>query len=77
MEMYPGQHAFEDLMSRAEPTPGDRFFLVDLAAELHINEADLGYFAWQHLGDEDYQPESGMLSEQGAELLRTFLSKDV
>ncbi len=76
MDTYPGQHAFEDLITRAEPTPSGQIYLSDIAAELHMSEADLGYFAWQHLSDEDYSPEGGTVSPDGAEALRTFLLKD-
>lgn len=76
MDTYPGQHAFEDLMERAEPSANGRIYLADIAAELHISEAELGYFAYTHLGDEDYNPMAGTLSEDGAEALRTFLGRE-
>ncbi len=76
METYPGQHAFEDLMARSEPTPSGQIYLSDIAVELRMSEADLGYFAWQHLTDDNYSAESGTVSPDGAEALRTFLSKD-
>lgn len=77
MENYPGQHAFEDLMARSEPDTSGRVYLADLAAELHISEAELGHFAWKHLSDENFNAYAGTVSEEGAEALRTFLSKEV
>ena len=76
MDNYPGQHEFEDLMSRSTPTPSGRVYLVDIAAELHMSEADLGFFAYEHLSDSDYEIESGTLTEDGADALRTWLSKE-
>ncbi len=67
--------AYEDLMLRSEPTTNGRVYLSDVAIELRMSEADLGYFAYTHLSDADYNPHAGTLSEDGAEALRTFLSR--
>ncbi len=58
------------------PTRNGRIYLSDIAAEVHISEADLGFFAYTHLSDEDYNPFAGTLSEDGASALRTFINPE-
>ncbi len=58
------------------PSENGRVYLADLCAELHVSEAELGYFAYTHLSDADYNPHAGTLSEDGAEALRTFIQPE-
>lgn len=73
-----GRSAYENLMSRevADPEDLDMIDLADLAGELGIDEAELGFFAWQHLPDGAYDIDNSKVTPEGADLLRTFLAKD-
>lgn len=74
-----GAHEFENWLRTtevADPENLDLVDLADLAGELHVDEAELGFFCWQHVSAEDFDPYTSKLTPQGVELVRTWLGKD-
>lgn len=77
IDYFYGEHSFEDTLAKAQtPERSGQNYLADIAAELHLSEAELGYFAWTHLSNDDYNPHAGTVSDDGAEALRTFLGRE-
>ena len=73
LHLYYGNPSKDSEVRLAEPSANGEYWLADLSVELGINEADLGWFAYNHIDSRDYNAYSGTLSTQGAELLRTFI----